>query len=61
MFSGQTLFLILVVVGMMSLPLALAWVVIDAWFEERRLARLDMMLAAGPVRAPGPGERRPAH
>ena len=61
MFSGQTLFLILVVVGMMSLPLALAWVVIDAWFEERRLASLDMMLAAGPVRAPGPGERRPAH
>lgn len=61
MFSGQNLFLIMVVVGMLSLPLALAWVLIDAWLEERRLARPDRMLAAGPARGPGLAGRRHAH
>jgi hypothetical protein len=61
MFSGQNLFLIMVVVGMLSLPLALAWVVIDAWFEERRLARPDAMLAVRPPPGPGLAGRRPAH
>jgi hypothetical protein len=40
MLSGQILFLTMVVVAMLSLPLTLTWVVIDAWFEERRLAHL---------------------
>jgi hypothetical protein len=61
MLSGQTLFLIMVVVGMVSLPLALLWVVIDAWFEERRLARLDLKLAVGPPRSPVRAAPRHAH
>jgi hypothetical protein len=60
MFTGQNLFLMMVVVGMLSLPLALAWAVIDAWFEERRVARVDAMLAVGPPRASGPAAPRHA-
>jgi hypothetical protein len=53
MFTGQNLFLMMVVVGMLSLPLALAWAVITDWLEARRLARLDAMLAVGPTRSAG--------
>ena len=50
MFNGQFLFLAMVVVGMLSLPVALAWAVLDNWVHERRQAR-PAILAAVPVRA----------
>jgi hypothetical protein len=40
--TGQSAFLLMVVVGMLSLPLALAWVVIDSYLGDRR----DRMAAA---------------
>ena len=51
MFNGQVLFLAMVVVGMLSLPVALAWAVLDNWVHERRQARPAVILAAVPVRA----------